>query len=76
MVVLVMFALKPGEMTILAIVILLTIAMFTNLKFIHPVRTERWHYLNLAAILGWTVFAGWAAWIDFDGKAGRIGGWS
>jgi phosphatidylcholine synthase len=66
MVVLVMFALKPGEMTILLIVVFLTIAMFTNLKFIHPVRTDRWHYMNLAAILGWTFFAGWAAWIDFD----------
>jgi phosphatidylcholine synthase len=65
MVVLVMFALKPGELTILAIVVLLTIAMFTNLKFIHPVRTDRWHYLSLSMILGWTFFAGWAAWVDF-----------
>ncbi|MEY3307727.1 MAG: hypothetical protein RLZZ413_1765, partial [Pseudomonadota bacterium] len=42
MVVLVMFALKPGEWTILFIVIALSVAMFTNLKFIHPVRTDRW----------------------------------
>jgi phosphatidylcholine synthase len=66
MVVLVMFALKPGEWTILFIVILLTVAMFTNLKFIHPVRTDRWRMLSLPMALGWTFFAGWAAWVDFD----------
>ena len=66
MVVLVMFALKPGEWTILLIVIALSVAMFTNLKFIHPVRTERWRMLSLPMTLGWTFFAGWAAWVDFD----------
>ncbi len=66
MVVLVMFALKPGEWTILAIVIALTIAMFTNLKFIHPVRTDRWRMVTLPMALGWTFFAGWAAWVEFD----------
>ena len=66
MVVLVMFALKPGEWTILFIVIALSVAMFTNLKFIHPVRTDRWRMLSLPMTLGWTFFAGWAAWVDFD----------
>ncbi len=65
MVVLVMFALKPGEWTILAIVVFLTIAMFTNLKFVHPVRTDRWYLISLPMILAWTFFAGWAAWVDF-----------
>jgi phosphatidylcholine synthase len=66
MVVLVLFALKPGEWTILFIVIALTITMFTNLKFIHPVRTDRWRPLSLAMALAWVLFAGWAAWVDFD----------
>jgi phosphatidylcholine synthase len=66
MVVLVLFALKPGEWTILFIVIALTITMFTNLKFIHPVRTERWRTLTLPMALAWVLFAGWAAWVDFD----------
>lgn len=66
MVILVLFALKPNEWAILFIVIALAIAMFTNLKFIHPVRTDRWHELSLAMVAGWIFFAGWAAWVDFD----------
>ncbi|MGB8621738.1 MAG: CDP-alcohol phosphatidyltransferase family protein [Paracoccaceae bacterium] len=65
MVVLVLFALKPGFWIILAIVALLAIAMFTPLKFIHPVRTQRWRALSLPVALAWTGFAGWAAWVDF-----------
>lgn len=66
MVVLVLFALKPGEWAILFIVIALTVTMFTNLKFIHPVRTDRWRPLSLTMALAWVFFAGWAAWVDFD----------
>ncbi len=66
MVVLVLFALKPGEWVTLFIVIALTVTMFTNLKFIHPVRTERWRGLTLPMALAWVLFAGWAAWVDFD----------
>jgi len=65
MVVLVMFALKPAEGVILAFVIALTVAMFTNLKFIHPTRTMRWRAISLPMSLGWTFFAAWAAWVDF-----------
>lgn len=66
MVVLVLFAIAPGEWTILTIVVLLTIAMFTNLKFIHPVRTERWRFLSLPFTAAWVFFAAWAAWVDFN----------
>ncbi|HSF65542.1 MAG TPA: CDP-alcohol phosphatidyltransferase family protein [Paracoccaceae bacterium] len=65
MVVLVLFALKPSEWMCLAIVVALTVAMFTNLKFIHPVRTQRWRALSLPMALAWVFFAGWAAWVDF-----------
>ncbi|MFN4170623.1 MAG: CDP-alcohol phosphatidyltransferase family protein [Pseudorhodobacter sp.] len=65
MFVLVMFALSPGYWTILFFVVALTVAMFTNLKFIHPTRTQRWYPANLAMALAWTFFAGWAAWVDF-----------
>lgn len=65
MFVLAMFALKPGEGVILAFVIALTIAMFTNLKFVHPTRTQRWRELTLPVSVAWTFFAGWAAWVDF-----------
>ena len=66
MVVLVLFALEPGWQVCLAIVTVLAIAMFSQIKFIHPVRTERWRWLSLPMIFAWTFFAGWAAWVDFD----------
>jgi phosphatidylcholine synthase len=65
MVVLVLFATQPGEMVILLVVILLTVTMFTNLKFIHPVRTTRWYEVSLTICVLWIIFAGWAAWTDF-----------
>jgi phosphatidylcholine synthase len=66
MVVLVLFAVEPRPWIILLIVVGLTATMFTNLKFIHPVRTQRWRNLSLPMSLGWVVFAGWAATVDFD----------
>lgn len=69
MVVLVLFALKPGEWVTLGIVIALAVTMFTNLKFIHPVRTDRWRAFSLPVALAWVFFAGWAAWVDFDPKS-------
>lgn len=65
MLVLVLFALKPDFWVILILVTLLAIAMFLPLKFIHPVRTERWRAISLPIALVWTLFAGWAAWVDF-----------
>ena len=66
MVVIVLFALEPNFWTSLCIVVVLAAAMFTNLKFIHPVRTERWRWISLPMALAWTFFAGWAAWVHFD----------
>ena len=65
MVVLVLFALEPNFWVILGIVVVLTAAMFTNLKFIHPVRTARWRAVSLPVAVAWVLFAGWAAWVDF-----------
>ena len=66
MVVIVLFALEPHFWASLSIVVVLAVAMFTNLKFVHPVRTARWRALSLPIALGWVFFAGWAAWVDFD----------
>jgi phosphatidylcholine synthase len=66
MVVLVLFATSPPQGVILAMVIALTVAMFTNLKFIHPTRTKRWRNVSLPVSLLWVVFAGCAAWVDFQ----------
>lgn len=62
----VLFALAPGFWTILSIVVVLAVAMFLPVKFVHPVRTKRWRSLTLPIAFAWTFFAGWAAWVDFD----------
>ncbi|MFP1644454.1 CDP-alcohol phosphatidyltransferase family protein [Pontitalea aquivivens] len=65
MVVLVLFAIAPNFWVVLALVVALAGAMFTNLKFIHPMRTQRWRNLSMPVALAWTACAGWAAWVDF-----------
>ncbi len=65
MLVIVIFAVEPNFWVSLALVTVLAIAMFLPIKFIHPVRTERWRWLSLPMALAWTFFAGWAAWVDF-----------
>lgn len=65
MVVLVVFALEPNFWVILGLVTLLAIAMFLPLKFVHPVRTDRWRAITLPMAVAWTGFAAWAAWVDF-----------
>jgi phosphatidylcholine synthase len=65
MVVLVLFALEPNFWVSLAVVIALAAAMFTPLKFVHPVRTTRWRAITLPMAIAWTGLAGWAAWVDF-----------
>ncbi|WP_374642635.1 phosphatidylcholine/phosphatidylserine synthase [Tabrizicola sp.] len=73
MVVLVLFATQPSQTVILLVVILLTVTMFTNLKFIHPVRTNRWHEISLAVTVAWIILASWAAWWDF--QEGPVAKW-
>ena len=65
MVVLVLFALKPNFWIILIVVVALTYTMFTNIKFIHPVRTQRWRAVSLPMTAAWVVFAVWAVVVDF-----------
>ena len=65
MVVLVIFALEPNFWVSLSLVAALSVAMFLPLRFIHPVRTERWRLVSLPMALAWTFFAAWAAWVDF-----------
>ena len=61
-----MFAIQPNFWIILSLVTTLAIAMFLPLKFIHPVRTERWRHASLPITLLWISFAGWSAWVDFS----------
>jgi len=66
MLVLVLFALHPNFWVILALVAVLAAAMFFPIRFVHPVRTQRWREVTLPMAVAWTFFAGWAAWVDFD----------
>ncbi|WP_435312859.1 CDP-alcohol phosphatidyltransferase family protein, partial [Primorskyibacter sedentarius] len=74
MLVIVLFATKPDFWIILALVAVLSVAMFLPLKFIHPVRTDRWRAVSLPVALAWTFFAGWAAWVDFHPESWAIWG--
>ncbi|MCI2400473.1 CDP-alcohol phosphatidyltransferase family protein [Aliiroseovarius subalbicans] len=74
MLILVLFATEPNFWLMLAIIVALAVTMFTPLKFIHPVRTERWRALSLPIALAWTFFAGWAAWVDFDPQSWALWG--
>ena len=66
MAILVFFALEPNFYLILAIIVVLAATQFTNLKFVHPVRTERWRWLTLPIALLWVACAGWSAWGAFN----------
>lgn len=65
MAIIVIFAAAPNHWVIMAAVIVLSVAMFLPLKFIHPTRTARWRLLSLPMALGWVIFAAWAAWGNF-----------
>ncbi|HSG37470.1 MAG TPA: CDP-alcohol phosphatidyltransferase family protein, partial [Paracoccaceae bacterium] len=60
MVVLVLFALQPNFWVSVFFVALLAAAMFVPVRFVHPMRTQRWRMITIPMALGWTFFAGWA----------------
>ena len=53
MVVLVFFALTPPVWVMLAVILVLTPAMFLPLRFVHPVRTARWRAITLPVAVLW-----------------------
>ena len=67
MVVLVLFAIDFGGWAAMFMIIGIAIAQFFSLKFIHPVRTERWYKLSLSIMLAWGAFATIVAWTQFTG---------
>ena len=66
MAILAIFAVEPPPPAILAIVIVLSVLMFLPVKFVHPVRTERWRRVTLPVALAWTGLALYAALSDFS----------
>ena len=61
MVVLVIFATEPAQWIIVSIIVLLAVAQFLPVKFIHPTRTLRWRMLSLPIGILWIIFAAWGA---------------
>ena len=74
MLILVLFALSPPWWACLVLVAVLAVTMFVPVIFVHPVRTDRWRAISLPMALAWTVFAGFAAWGNFDPAAGVFWG--
>ncbi len=62
---LVVFATDLSSRVMLPVVAVLTVAMFVQVKFVHPVRTVRWRPVSLPVAVVWTTVAGWAALSDF-----------
>lgn len=54
MVALALLVIVPPWEVILGLVVVLCVAQFLNLKFVHPVRTARWRWLTLPVALLWT----------------------
>ena len=67
MIVLVLFAIDMGGWAAMFLLIAIAISQFFALKFIHPVRTERWRAVSLPIMFAWAGFATWLAWLNFDG---------
>jgi phosphatidylcholine synthase len=74
MVVLVLFAIRPDFWVSLALVTILAAAMFVPVKFVHPVRTDRWRAVTLPMALAWVGFAGWAAFVAFHPQSWALWG--
>ncbi|WP_308915415.1 CDP-alcohol phosphatidyltransferase family protein [Jannaschia sp. LMIT008] len=65
MVALVVFVVEPNPWITLAVSIVLSVAMFLPLRFVHPVRTVQWRPVTLAVTGIWLALAIAAAWGEF-----------
>jgi phosphatidylcholine synthase len=63
---LVFLTFTPPVWATVTVIVVLALGQFTWLKFIHPMRTERWRRANLPVTLLWVVLAGWSVWENFD----------
>lgn len=52
------FVFHPPTLVVVGVTLLLAVATFLPIAFIHPVRVERWRPLTLAVTVGWFVLAG------------------
>jgi phosphatidylcholine synthase len=63
---LVFLTFQPPVWATVAIILIFAAGQFTSLKFIHPMRTERWRKVNLPVTLAWVAFGAWSVWDNFD----------
>ncbi len=66
MIVFVLFVLSPHPAIVMAVTVALAALTFLPVRFIHPVRVERWRALTLAIVVLWFVVAIWIVAVDFD----------
>jgi phosphatidylcholine synthase len=64
--ILVLFVFSPPAWVTGIVVLLLGLAQFTELKFIHPVRTKRWREVNFTVFLVWFLLAAASVIEQFD----------
>jgi len=76
MVALVAFVLTPSPGILLGVCALLGVAMFFPVKFVHPVRTQRWRMVTLPLACLWAALGIWAAFagLMLPGWAGVVFG--
>lgn len=74
MLVLVLFAVQPHWSVTLSLVIVLAIMMFLPVKFIHPVRTERWRAVSLPIAMLWTLCAALTIFSGFHPNSWEVWG--
>ena len=69
MVIFVLFAVDIGSWGAMLLMIVIALAQFFPLKFVHPVRTVRWKAVTLPVTILWGVMGIWEAWQSFDAPA-------
>lgn len=72
--VLVLFALKPPSWITAIIMITLIVAMFLPIRFVHPLRTERWRSITVPMTIVWVVCAVWAIAVNFHPQSWALWG--
>ena len=66
MIVFVLFVLAPHPAIVMAVTVALAALTFLPVRFIHPVRVERWRPLTLAVAVLWFAVATWIVAANFD----------
>lgn len=66
MIVFVLFVLGPHPAIVMAVTMALAALTFLPVRFIHPVRVERWRPLTLTVTALWFIAATWIVAADFD----------